>query len=88
MTDPSKTRTKSAEGGRFGRLFLARMFPRSLQIGSALGVACCLLPVACSLAGCRTHDFPQYPPNYREYAYVSNGDSGTVSVYDVENVIH
>jgi hypothetical protein len=32
------------------------------------------------LAGCRPHDFPQYPPNYREYAYVTNGGSGTVTV--------
>jgi hypothetical protein len=30
-----------------------------------------------SLAGCRPHDFPQYPANYREYAYVTNGGSGT-----------
>lgn len=39
-----------------------------------------------ALAGCRPHDFPQYPPNYREYVYVTNGDSDTVSVYDVVNV--
>jgi YVTN family beta-propeller protein len=39
-----------------------------------------------SLTGCRPHDFPQYPPNYREYAYVANGGSGTVSVFDVVNV--
>lgn len=38
------------------------------------------------LAACRPHDFPQYPTNYREYAYVTNGGSGTVSVYDVVNV--
>ena len=38
------------------------------------------------LTACRPHDFPQYPPNYREFAYVTNGDSGTVSVYDVVNV--
>ena len=43
-----------------------------------------VLPV--SLAGCRPHDFPQYPANYREYAYVTNGGSGTVSIYDVVNV--
>ena len=45
--------------------------------------------LACPLAlltGCRPHDFPQYAPNYREYAYVTNGGSGTVSVYDVVNV--
>jgi YVTN family beta-propeller protein len=44
----------------------------------------CLLPFA--LAGCRRHDFPQYPPNYREYAYVTNGGSNTVTVLDVVNV--
>jgi len=38
------------------------------------------------LTGCRPHDFPQYDPTYREYAYVTNGGSGTVSVYDVVNV--
>jgi YVTN family beta-propeller protein len=39
-----------------------------------------------TLSACHTHDFPQYPPNYREYAYVANGLSGTVSVLDVVNV--
>jgi YVTN family beta-propeller protein len=46
--------------------------------------ACSLLMV--TLAGCRSHDFPQYPANYREYAYVTNGGSGTVTVLDVVNV--
>jgi YVTN family beta-propeller protein len=39
-----------------------------------------------SLTACRPHDFPQYDPAYREFAYVTNGGSGTVSVYDVVNV--
>jgi YVTN family beta-propeller protein len=39
-----------------------------------------------SLTACRPHDFPQYDANYREYAYVTNSGSGTVSVYDVVNV--
>ncbi len=39
-----------------------------------------------ALSGCRRHDFPQYPPNYREYAYVTNGASNTVTVLDVVNV--
>jgi YVTN family beta-propeller protein len=38
------------------------------------------------LTGCRSHDFPQYPANYREYVYVTNGGSGTVTVLDVVNV--
>ena len=41
---------------------------------------------ALALAGCRPHDFPQYPPNYREYAYVTNGQSNTVTVLDVVNL--
>jgi YVTN family beta-propeller protein len=39
-----------------------------------------------AFTACRPHDFPQYDPNYREYAYVTNAGSGTVSVYDVVNV--
>ncbi len=42
--------------------------------------------LALSLAGCRTHDFPQYPANYREYVYVTNGGSDTVTVLDVVNL--
>lgn len=41
---------------------------------------------ALSLAGCRPHDFPQYAPNYREYAYVTNSGGNTVTVLDVVNV--
>jgi YVTN family beta-propeller protein len=42
--------------------------------------------LALVLTGCRPHDFPQYPPNYREYAYITNGGSNTVTVLDVVNV--
>jgi YVTN family beta-propeller protein len=42
--------------------------------------------LALALAGCRSHDFPQYPANYREYVYITNGGSGTVTVLDVVNV--
>jgi YVTN family beta-propeller protein len=41
---------------------------------------------ALTLTSCHSHDFSEYPPNYREYAYITNGDSGTVSVLDVVNV--
>ena len=43
-------------------------------------------PLLLSLAACRPHDFPEYPPNYREYVYVTNGGSDTVTVLDVVNV--
>ena len=38
------------------------------------------------LAGCTPHPFPQYPSNYREYAYVTNSGSNTVTIIDVVNV--
>jgi YVTN family beta-propeller protein len=44
------------------------------------------LLVLLTLTACRSHDFPQYPANYREFAYITNGDSGTVTVLDVVNV--
>jgi YVTN family beta-propeller protein len=42
--------------------------------------------VLVTLTGCRPHDFPQYAPNYREYAYIPNSGSGTVTILDVVNV--
>jgi YVTN family beta-propeller protein len=38
------------------------------------------------LSGCRHSDFPSYPSNYREYAYVTNGGSNTVTVLDLVNL--
>jgi YVTN family beta-propeller protein len=37
------------------------------------------------LGGCRRMRFPQLAENYREYAYVSNGGAGTVTVLDLVN---
>ena len=34
-------------------------------------------------AGCRRSSFPDVPPGYREFAYVTNGTSNTVSVLDL-----
>ena len=43
-----------------------------------------LLLVCCfTLAGCRRNRFPTFPANYREFAYVTDGASGTVSVIDL-----
>jgi YVTN family beta-propeller protein len=64
-----------------------RLFPAA-RVGSkrpALGILA-LVAIALTLTACRSHDFSQYPPNSREYAYITNGDSGTVSVLDVVNV--
>ena len=53
---------------------------KPMRAGAFLGLA--LL----ALSGCKRHDFPEYPANYREFAYVTNGASGTVSVLDVVHV--
>jgi YVTN family beta-propeller protein len=45
-----------------------------------------LLLVLLPLMGCRERDFPNYPANYREYAYISNGGSNTVTVLDIVNM--
>jgi YVTN family beta-propeller protein len=58
-------------------------------MNSPNAIAARLLPftlLALALTGCRPHDFPQYPANYREYAYVTNGGSNTVTVLDVVDV--
>lgn len=46
--------------------------------------ALALLPIL--LAGCQKSYYPQYAANYREYAYVANQGSATVTVIDVVNV--
>lgn len=48
-------------------------------------VAFASLPLLLFAAGCRRVRFPQLADNYREYAYVTNGSAGTVSVLDLVN---
>ncbi len=50
------------------------------QIASALIAAVFLI------SGCHRKPFPSFPANYREYAYVSDGASGTVTVLDLVNI--
>ena len=38
------------------------------------------------LTSCHRNHFPSFPEDYREYAYVSDGSSGTVTVLDLVNV--
>jgi YVTN family beta-propeller protein len=52
----------------------------------ALALAIGLAGLAPLLTGCRKQDFPQYPANYREYVYVTNGQSGTLTVLDAVNL--
>jgi YVTN family beta-propeller protein len=62
------------------------LFPISLSQRSH-GVLCAvLIATSILLTACRSHDFPEYPSNYREYAYVTNGGSNTVSIFDLVNL--
>jgi YVTN family beta-propeller protein len=45
-----------------------------------------LVLITLGASGCRQRDFPNYPANYREYAYISNGGSNTVTVLDLVNM--
>lgn len=38
------------------------------------------------LGGCRRVHFPKYPTNYREYAWITNGGSNSVTVLDLVNM--
>jgi len=44
------------------------------------------LSLSLTLAGCTRNHFPHYPSNYREYAYVTNSGSNTVTALDLINL--
>ncbi|HTJ29983.1 MAG TPA: YncE family protein [Acidobacteriaceae bacterium] len=56
---------------------------RGLPALAAIGGAALLVTL---LGGCKNRDFPDYPASYREFAYITNGGSNTVSVFDVANM--
>src|SRR3954463_10736031 len=92
MTESSSTPGRNFDGSDNGchpdRRSPQRPDSKGLHYASrppALGILIsCVLTLA--LNGCRRHDFPQYPPNYREYAYITNGASNTVTILDVVNL--
>jgi YVTN family beta-propeller protein len=57
---------------------------RPSLLRSTLTAASLVLLAAAS--GCRRSHFPDVPAGYREYAYVTNGSSNTVSVLDLVNL--
>jgi YVTN family beta-propeller protein len=63
-----------------GRLRRVPTLPRSSLVRSLSFFVCSLL---FCVVGCRRNSFPDVPDGYREFAYVSNGGSNTVSVLDV-----
>jgi YVTN family beta-propeller protein len=67
------TRVGAISTSKDGRPRLRRLF-----------LACLALPLI--LGGCRRQHFPQYPADYREFAYVTNGGSNTTTVLDLVNL--
>ena len=57
-------------------------FPAVRRAAIIALLACTLLP----LAACRHSSFPVYPLDYREFAYITNGGSNTVTVLDLVNL--
>jgi YVTN family beta-propeller protein len=64
----------------------ARIQPCHLRNAASAAEGIAALILCALLTACRPHDFPQYPPNYREFAYVSNSGSNTVTILDVVNL--
>jgi YVTN family beta-propeller protein len=49
----------------------------------SLHIALAATTLLLATSGCRRSHFPDVPPGYREFAYVSNGGSNTVTVLDL-----
>ena len=57
---------------------------RSGHVQRASAWTACAFLLLCG--GCRRDRFPSFPADYREYAYVTDGSSGTVTVLDLVNL--
>ena len=60
---------------------LQRVPADSIPVRLSRRSALLLLPAA--LLGCHGNRFPTYPVNYHEFAYISDGSAGTVTVLDL-----
>jgi YVTN family beta-propeller protein len=57
--------------------------PTPLRLSPARSVTAAVCALLLGISGCRRSGFPDVPEGYREYAYVSNGGSNTVTVLDL-----
>jgi len=59
------------------------MFLSLIRRNRTRAVSCLIALLPLGLASCRRYQFPKYPANFREYAYVTNGPANTVAVLDL-----
>jgi YVTN family beta-propeller protein len=57
--------------------------PTSLQTSLVRSVTTAVCTLLLGISGCRRSSFPDVPDGYREFAYISNGGSNTVTVLDL-----
>jgi YVTN family beta-propeller protein len=57
--------------------------PGFVPVALARRTLCALLLLPLALAGCSHYGFPTYAANYREFAYISDGAAGTVTILDL-----
>jgi YVTN family beta-propeller protein len=60
-----------------------RTVPNNLRTTFARSLAFVACATLLGVSGCRRRSFPDVPDGYREFAYVSNGGSNTVTVLDL-----
>jgi YVTN family beta-propeller protein len=60
-----------------------RTVPTLLRLSFAQFLTAALCASLLGVAGCHRSGFPDVPDGYREYAYISNGGSNTVTVLDL-----
>jgi YVTN family beta-propeller protein len=64
------------------RSYLATWF-HGAQLTRVSGLLVLLVSATLALSGCARNQFPTYPADYHEFAYISNGTANTVTVLDL-----
>jgi YVTN family beta-propeller protein len=65
------------------RLDRLRTVPTPLRFPLARSITAAVCALLLGVVGCRRNGFPDVPDGYREFAYISNGGSNTVTVLDL-----
>lgn len=76
-------RLSSARTGRVGWASVVPASSKDNLFRSTLPGLLSAVLLCGGLVACRSNSFPDVPPGYREYAYISNGGANTVTVLDL-----